>query len=445
MIRKSLWAASAMILVVSCKPELDVPAPQKGSLNVTKYVAIGNSMSAGYSDNALYHEAQIYSYPNLLAQQFRMIGGGEFKQPLVPANSVGIGNMQNARYVLAPSMDCAGVTSLMPTFAAAEGDISIFTTSVAANGPFNNMAIPGVKATTALYPGYGDYTQGAGNFNPFYTRVSTDPSSTSILGDAAGQQPTFFSVSIGNDDVMGYAMSGGVGDVITPSAGAPGFGFDASVDAILGTLTAQSAKGVVANIPSIHSLPYFNTVPYNGLMLDAANAAGLSAAYAALGISFTAGANGFMIEDASAPGGMRKAIEGEMILLSVPQDSLKCAGWGSMKPIPNQYVLNAAEIAQADAAITAYNTKLQATATALGLAYVDVNAFLARVRTGVIYNGVAMNATFVQGGVYSLDGIHLTPKGNAMLANEFIRAINSKYGSTIPEIDATSYKGVVFP
>jgi hypothetical protein len=44
-----------------------------------------------------------------------------------------------------------------------------------------------------------------------------------------------------------------------------------------------------------------------------------------------------------------------------------------------------------------------------------------------------------------LDGVHLTPRGNAMLANEFIKAINLKYGSTIPQLDVTKYGGVVFP
>jgi len=51
----------------------------------------------------------------------------------------------------------------------------------------------------------------------------------------------------------------------------------------------------------------------------------------------------------------------------------------------------------------------------------------------------------VAGGAFSLDGVHLTPLGNALLANSFIKAINSKYGSTIPQVDATRYKGVAFP
>jgi len=134
-----------------------------------------------------------------------------------------------------------------------------------------------------------------------------------------------------------------------------------------------------------------------------------------------------------------------MILLSVPQDSIKCGGWGSMKPIPNQYVLTAAEITLVSDAITAYNTKLQSVAEAKGLAYVDVNGFMSSLKAGIIYNGFSVNTQFVSGGAFSLDGVTLTARGNALLANEFIKSINAKYGSSIPQLNATGYKGVVFP
>jgi len=434
-----------VIAFSSCRKQTDAPPVLKGSLDVSNYVSIGSSISAGYSDNALYYDAQLTSYPNLLAQQFKLIGGGNFKQPLVPASSVGIGASMNARYVLAPFMDCAGITSLAPVYAQANGDLSIFTTSVAAQGPFNNMSVPGLKATTTLYPGYGDFNQGAGNFNPFFTRMTANPQSASILSDAASQGPTFFSLFIGSDDVMGYALAGAASDAITPSAGPAGYGFDASIDVIVNTLTAGGAKGVIANIPGVENLPYFTTIPPDGLMLDAANAAALTAAYSGLDISFHEGSNGFMIQDPTIPAGMRQIKQTERILITVPQDSLKCGGWGSLKPIPHQYVLTETELTEINDAITAYNTKLKAVADAKGLAFADVNAFMSRAKAGILYNGIGMNAQFVSGGIFSLDGVDLTPIGNALLANEFIKAINAKYGSTIPQVDATKYKGVSFP
>jgi hypothetical protein len=444
---KLIITSFAVALVAGCKPQLDVPIPDKGNLDVTRYVAVGNSITAGFTDAALYYDGQLVSYPNLLAEQFKLIGGGDFTQPLVSAGSVGIGSSLNARYVLGYKKDCKGITSLSPVSLASGGDISIFTTNVAALGPFNNMGIPGAKAITTVYPGYGNPANGFGKYNPFFTRMlnSSEYATVSILSKAAAQNPTFFSVFIGSNDVLGYALSGATSDAITPSAGAPGVGFDASIDAIITALTTAGTKGVVGNVPDVTSIPYFTTIPYNGLTLDATQAAQLTAAYAPLGISLTAGSNPFLIQDAGVPGGIRKIKSTELVLLTTPQDSLKCAGWGSQKPLANQYVLTETEIAAIQIAVTAYNNKLKITADAKGLAYVDVNGFLMQCKKGIVYNGVAINATFVSGGAFSLDGVHLTPRGNAMLANEFIKAINLKYGSTIPQVDVTKYEGVVFP
>ena len=77
--------------IVACKPKIDEPAVNKGSLDVSKYVSVGNSITAGYADNALYYDGQQVSYANLLSGQFAKIGAGEFKQPLIDPTSVGIG------------------------------------------------------------------------------------------------------------------------------------------------------------------------------------------------------------------------------------------------------------------------------------------------------------------------------------------------------------------
>ncbi len=434
---KLLLGACLPIVIFSCKPDLTAPTPSKGSLDATNYVAIGNSFTAGYADNALYNGGQQTSYPNLLAQQFKLIQGGKFVQPLVDPTSVGYGSSGNAYLTLAPAPDCMGAISLAPVPVAAKGDLNVF--APASGGPFNNIGVPGAKLIHMVVPGYG-----MPNYNAFFGRMASNPSTSSMLSDAASQQPSFFSL-YGSDDVLTYALAGGAKDSITPSDGTPGVGYNASVDVIIGTMTANKAKGVIGSMPDVTSFPFFNTIPYNGLVLDAANAAALTAAYAPLGISFQAGKNGFIIKDNAAPGGMRQIQAGELVLLSTPQDSLKCGGWGSMKPIPDQYVLTAKEISSIRNATSAYNTKLKSTASANGLAYVDVNSFMSNLTNGIMYNGVGINAQFVSGGAFSLDGVHLSPRGNALLANEFIKSINATYGSTIPQLDATRYKGVSFP
>lgn len=431
----SFPALGLLCLALSCKPTLKEPSADKGSLDVSKYVAIGNSITSGYADAALYYDGQLVAYPNLLAEQFRLIGGGEFKQPLVPMSSVGVGGPPslNARLILGSRMDCKGVAGLSPLPVAAAGDQGIFAVNISSQGPFQNLGVPGAKSFHVPYKGYG-------TVNPFFGRMVADPSNVSMLSEAASQQAGFFSLFIGNNDVLSYALAGGAADSIT----APPV-FNASIDGIVNTMTAGGAKGVIGNIPDITNLPYFTTIPYNGLVLTRQGQVdSLNFAYAQAGISFALGANAFVMS-VSAPPFVRKMKPGELVLLSTPQDSLKCAGWGSKKALGNRYVLSETEVAAIQNAVAGFNGKLKSVADSKGLAFVDVNAFMAACKKGIVYNGITISTAFVSGGAFSLDGVHLTPLGNAMLANEFIKSINTTYGSTIPLLNAAKYRGVAFP
>ena len=423
---------------VGCKPKLDGPDPDMGTLDVSKYVAVGGAITAGYSNGALYYEAQQNSYSNLLAEQLQVIGGGEFRIPNVSPTSIGIGSANNAPSILGNRTDCQGTVSLGPVKIAPQGDLSVFATNVyASQGSFNNFGVPDVKVIDVDVSGYT---------NPFYQRMASSGSS-SILSDAVAKNPTFFSVMLGLNDVLNFALKGAASESITPSAGSVGVGFDASINNVIDKLMANGAKGVVANIPSIKTMAYFNTIAWNALKLTKVKADSLTEVYYNYDSTrFYEGNNGFIIEDSSVPFlGFRQAVEGEYILLNVPLDSIKCYKWGSLKPIPNKYVLTLSEISTIENAINGYNITLRNSANTKGLAFVDVNAFFSKIKTGFVYNGVAVNAAFVSGGAYSLDGLNLTPRGNALLANEFIKAINDTYQSTIPQIDATKYPGVIFP
>jgi hypothetical protein len=65
-------------------------------------------MTAGYSNGGLYYDAQQNSYANILAEQFKLIGGGEFKIPNVSQSSIGMGNANNAPSILGNRTDCKG-------------------------------------------------------------------------------------------------------------------------------------------------------------------------------------------------------------------------------------------------------------------------------------------------------------------------------------------------
>jgi hypothetical protein len=423
--------------LIGCKPKFDVPDADKGDIDASNYVALGGSMTAGYANGALYHEAQQNSYAYLLAEQLKLVGGGEFKIPYVSESSIGIGSTNNAPSVLGDRTDCKGTVSIGPVKLATQGDLSVFASNVyTSQGPFNNFGVPDVKVIDMDVSGYS---------NPFYARMASGPSS-SVLSDAVAKNPTFFTVALGLNDVLDFTLKGGTADAITPVGGPVNVGFEASMNNIIDKLTANGAKGVIANIPSIKTLAYFNTIAWNALNLDAAKAEDLTNNYIPLdSTKFYEGNNGFIIQDtANHFLGYRQAREGELILLNVPLDSVKCWGLGSLNPIPDRYSLTMAEINMIENAINNYNAILKNIAASKGLAFVDTHAFFEKMKTGFMYNGVSVSAAFVSGGAYSLDGLNLTPRGNALYANEFIKAINETYRSSVPQIEATKYPGVTF-
>lgn len=237
-----------------------------GSAVFTKYVALGDSFAAGYSDNALFKRGQEGAYTNILAQQFVAAGGGTFTTPLMNDNLGGLllgGNVVAGTRLYFNGQAPVSVTGKPTT------EITAHLT-----GPFNNLGVPGAKSFHLVAAGYGNVAGVAtGAANPYFARFSSSPSTT-VLADAITQAPTFFSLFIGGNDVLSYALSGGVGKDQKGNLNPATYGGNditdptvfANVYTTLATsLTANGAKGVVANLPYITALPYFITVPYNPL------------------------------------------------------------------------------------------------------------------------------------------------------------------------------------
>ncbi len=433
------------ILTFGCKPDIkeDVSITS-GTADFSKYVAVGNSLTAGYSNGALYISGQKYAFPNILAQQFSLAGGGAFNIPyMVDENGLGVVGKDNlvTKRVLGGVTDCKGVTSLSPVFAGQPNLSNL--NPIGSLGPYNNLGVPGAKSFHLLTPLFGRNPLGTNPGNPFYFRIASNPGVSTVVEDAVAQNPSFVSIWIGNNDVLGYATTGGEegNDSITNPVA-----FTQYLNAIVNTLLAGGAKGVIANISDITSIPFFTTVPYNGLVLTSqAQVDALNFSYGKLGFTFNLGQNPFIISDQNAQGGLRQIKSDELILLTIPQDSIKCFGWGSQTPIPAKYVLDQTEIANIKAATAAYNQAIVTVAQQKDLALADMASLLSSLSTGLTFDGLTFTTTFVTGGAFSLDGIHLTPQGNAVVANGFINAINFKYGSTLPQVNVASYPGVVFP
>ncbi len=236
-----------------------------GTADFSTYVSIGNSLTSGFTDNALFIASQENSMPNMLSQKFALVGGGDFTQPLMNDNYGGMAI--GGERILEPRLvfDGSGPASLESLI----GEVTVTTDLLVNNptGPFNNMGVPGAKSFHLLAPGYGNLANvSLGLANPYFVRMTGVTPDASVLELALAQSPTFFSLWIGNNDVLGYALSGGDGsNEITPVDGDAGVGFNATYATLIGALAVSGAQGVVANIPDITSIPHFTTVPYNPL------------------------------------------------------------------------------------------------------------------------------------------------------------------------------------
>ncbi len=430
--------------IFSCKPKIEAPEASMGDVNASKFIAIGTTNTSGFSNDGLTFIGQENSYVAILAEQFNAVAAIDFKQPLISSSSVGVNTKGQSALKLGYKTDCKGVTSLSPIRIGASGDLTQFS-SVASQGPFNNLGVPELSTLKVGESGYGNPANGAGNFNPYYARFASNEVNSSILSDAIAQNPTFFTLMLGDEDILAFAKSGGTNGGIPDANGPAGNAFSGSLEEVITSLSGNGAKGVIANIPNVLDYPYFNTIPYNGLTVAASQINKLDSAFFGTGVTFTEGVNPFVILDSSAPFGVRKMVEGELILLSVPLDSVKCNGMGSIFPFRDEFVLTLSEIAEIQSKIDQYNNVINSTASSYGLAIADVRLLISQLKTGTIYNGVSMSATFVTGGAYSLDGLQLNPIGQALLANQFIKAINLTYGANIPHASVTKYSGIIFP
>ncbi len=518
---KYIWLLAAAIAISACSSDDDAssdmeapkPALVSGNADFSKYVAVGASFSAGFTDGALFIAAQQNSFPNMLSQKFALAGGGSFTQPLMADNIGGFvfGGMPlfdaNGNRLFGPRLYFDTETSTPTPLNAT----STTEGTTVLSGPFNNYGIPGLKSFHLGVPGYG-------SANPYFGRMASGLGAT-VLGDAVAETPTFFTLSeIGGNDVLGYALSGGTGIDQTGNFDPSTYGgsditdpivfdsaFNAAVNALVGP---NNVKGVVTNVPYITALAHFTTVPYNPLDPEDENFGPqiptLNNVFGALNPIFNAvdpsraivfsetELNPVVIKDesltdissvitaqllasptfpafiaqfglppAAAPlvagllgqtyGQSRQATEADLFVL--PSSSIigkvnesyaailigqglspAVAGQFSVEgvtlPLADKWVLIPSEQADIKTATDAYNAAIQTAASSNGLALVDFKGILEEAATtGYASGNYIYNTALVRGGLISLDGVHLTARGYAIVANEMMKAIDATYGS----------------
>lgn len=446
----SLIFFSLSLITFSCTPELNAPDPSPGDADFSKTIAIGGNYMAGYQDGALYRKGQKLSIPALLAEQFKMVGGSTFNQALMP-DDLGLGMSAKtweswfiAASHLGYKTDCKGISALSPLKDSIPlGAATPYLTGIAGNS-IHNLAVPYANTADYSNPALGNAFSTTGNRNPYYNRIASNPGASTLYADALNQNASFVLAWLGMEDIYNYASTGGTSGAIPSSST-----FAMRLDSMLSGLCANGAKGAIANIPDFRSYPYYTLVKWDNADLIQSQVDSLNDIYDGSGlfhIHFEVGRNGFVIDDAMAPGGYRQLVNGEYITLSVPLDSMKCEKYGLLvNTINDRYALDSSEVYEIDAAINSYNSVIALKAAQYNLAFVDMHSYMNNVVAGIKWDGADFNAEFVSGGFFSLDGYHPNQKGYALIANEFIRAINSKYNSIIPTVNCTDCNGILFP
>jgi len=119
---------------------------------------------------------------------------------------------------------------------------------------------------------------------------------------------------------------------------------------------------------------------------------------------------------------------------------------GVTLPLADQWVLTPEEQDNIKVATDAFNQKINATAEAnANLALVDLNAILQEASTGIMFDNFTLNTNLVTGGLISLDGIHLTARGYALMSNKILEAMDNKFGSNFTTATGGLAKADNFP
>jgi lysophospholipase L1-like esterase len=424
-------AVGAVVAIAACESKRDVlTLPLSDANQIFKsYVALGNSITAGYQSGGINDSTQRQSYAKLLADQM----GTMYHYPSL--------NMPGCPPPIANTITGARVTTGAPTGAPAPTSTTCYVRAAGSvSDVLNNVAVPGARVLDPTSP----------------TTVASNPLTTIVLGGktqaqrALDARPTFATIWIGNNDVLEAAATGYVvgTTVVLTSPGtplppvtitSPGIVssqavFQTNYDAMMKQLldSEPSLKGVLIGVVQVAGVP---------LLQSGALIAGPSALSTQIQAGIDQAAGKHIVIDPNCTGSAS--------LVSIPQliplwragyhpPTLSCTkGSDPANPfVGDLFVLDAAEQNALGTAITGYNTYIKGKADATGFAYYDPNVLLAAQRAAgaipAFPNFASPTATF--GTLVSLDGVHPAAAAHKLIANDLITLINSKYGTTLKPI-----------
>ena len=374
--------STLLFLFVSCALA-PADASEATRLDLSRLVVVGDSLSAGFQNGSLLDSQQVNGYATVVAHQ----AGVSLPLPLIGAPGI-----PNALTLIDPGPP--PVLGEMPGVSPGRVNPTV--------QPMN-LAVPGHRVRDALMvrPDFDFSTDPLADFVLGFPGLLLGVSRSQVEW-AEVLAPTAAIVWLGNNDVLGPAVAGDA-SLITPVKD-----FRRAYHEVLDRVGRTGADLIVANIPDVTALPYFTSA-----------------------------------EQIAASVGLPLAVIGPVLGLAdgdfVTPDAFDLIGLilaGAMAgPLPGNVVLNAGEIAQIHAATRQFNAIIAIEALSRRAALVDVNGlFRCAAARGIVAGDRRLTTGFL-GGLFSLDAIHPTRTGYAVLANAFIHAMQLRFGSRIPGVD----------
>lgn len=473
-----------------------IPAPPPASAVLTNVIGMGDSLTAGYQSGGFLGDTSMPDpfYPGLnvppgqesgwWSQFYMQATGSSYLAMANPATSVlplilkpGLSNqlVPNNPAATGVNIPFLPLSQAIPghgcdSFSKAAYSLSTFgSTRMNPAALPKDLGVPGItlheaitmyqpnEPTCAPLPGPLAVLQPllseAGPFYPVLGTYASSASPLTMLNAAVAAKPTLTTVWLGANDVLHYTFSGGQFTAVDTTTAQ----VTADMTQIITTLQRAGSAVVVANVPNVlHTAFFFSmSIPANPaatcplqsnlFCFLISPAVGLPPATAAtivgnVAAQYKLGTTGYI------------TLEGVIAeLTAAPQFSANLDtlaggnGNGSMYVTP---ALASAVQAENDTV----NSGIAASATATGVPMVDVKTILEDIYTGNTADPLAAAALTVNpgkccsmaffGGLLSFDGLHPSNTGYALIADAFIQAVNTKYGTTItPVSPAAVYNG----
>jgi lysophospholipase L1-like esterase len=407
----ALASLAALVSLAACGEDdkvITLPSGLEDDLFL-RYVALGNSITAGYQSGGLNDSLQNRSYAALLAKDIFHTGYqvNLLRKPGCPAPITTFGGGRLGGTTAPP---CSLITTTTPRYV-------------------NNVAVPGALVIDAT-------NNNTSSSNTLTVLLS---GGLSQVTRARAADPTFVSVWLGNNDVL-LASTVGLPSATASVPGVPGVAspgvtavntfnqrYALMIDSLRQGKSLQG--GVLLGVVDVTNIPYFITGasldnPTNRALFNAAagravtilpNCTGNTNALIGIGILSLLRAN------AALPVSCTK----------VPNTS---GGAGNDPVVGELFILDQAERASVQAAVTGYNTYIKAKADSLGWAYVDPNELLIAERTAgritTFPNFAAPAGGNFFGADISFDAVHPSSRAHRASANAVARAVSTKY--TVP-------------